>query len=461
MTTKAFEILFGGSRFGGKSEIGRAWLLKPFKDCESGHITWNDLRRYRGLVIRKNFKDLREWKDKTREFYKPTGAQIIGDEIRFPQGPIFWLGHLADRDSYEKYIGWEVHRLLIEELNQIPNEEDYEKLLSCVRSTIGIDPRVMVNTNPGGRGHLWIKKRFKIPNKPPPYDTIKQNTPRGKRVFIPATIDDNPIAKKKDPTYEAFLKNIPSKSLRLAWWKGDWTQFSGQFFDLNDNIHKIEPFEIPTNWQLWAGLDYGETHPTAYGLYAKSGIDDSIYRICEYVRPGPDSSEHARLCMDITKQCKWTQGKLPGFVHAGTDMWVKRTNVRIGDELVKETYKRSPADDFMDYGFNIVPANTDRINGWRKCHKVLRYENAEGDYIEPKFHYFSDSNEQFELCMQAMIHAKTGNTEDMQKQEGDDPADEFRYAMMGEETGDFKLSDYDETSSFDAMLTKGLIDEQF
>src|SRR3990172_8573819 len=131
----------------------------------------------------------------------------------------------------------------------------------------------MANTNPGGIGHVWIKKQWNIQGKPP-YQTIVQETPRGKRVFIPATIDDNPILKQIDPTYEEFLKHLPTDSLRLAWWKGDFTVFSGQYFDLNEKYHAIEPFKIPLEWPIWGALDYGETHNTAFGLYTRDQRND-------------------------------------------------------------------------------------------------------------------------------------------------------------------------------------------
>jgi len=48
---------------------------------------------------------------------------------------------------------------------------------------------------------------------------------------------------------------------------------------------------------------------------------------------------------------------------------------------------------------------------------------------EPQFYYFIDDNKEFERTLPNMIHKE--GTEDMAKVDGDDVADEFRYAMMG------------------------------
>jgi hypothetical protein len=140
---------------------------------------------------------------------------------------------------------------------------------------------------------------------------------------------------------------------------------------------------------------------------------------------------------DIVINCPYAGKRMPERVEAGTDMWIRRTSVNIGNERIKETLKRSPADDFADYGFNLVPANTDRVNGWRRCNQYLSYEIKDGILTKkPQFYYFKDENPQFEICIPAMIHGKT-NVEDMQKQDGDDVADEWRYAMMGIQKGSY------------------------
>jgi hypothetical protein len=72
-----FEILFGGSRGGGKTAAGMAWLLYDIQ---------NPL--FRALVIRRNFDDLKDWIDRAGIMYRSLGVKIAGNppEIVFPSG---------------------------------------------------------------------------------------------------------------------------------------------------------------------------------------------------------------------------------------------------------------------------------------------------------------------------------------------------------------------------------------
>ena len=55
----------------------------------------------------------------------------------------------------------EFHRILIEELTQIPREQDYLALIGSCRSTIPeLKPQILSTCNPGGAGHSWVKQRF-------------------------------------------------------------------------------------------------------------------------------------------------------------------------------------------------------------------------------------------------------------------------------------------------------------
>ena len=128
-----FEILYGGARGGGKSECGRRWLLR---DINNSNL--------RCLIIRKNAEDLSDWVDKAKGMYLPLGAEFVGRpvEIRFPSGALFRTGHLKDDNAYEKYLGHEYHRMCIEEITLIPNENSYLKLGRIYYRGLGVDKDV-------------------------------------------------------------------------------------------------------------------------------------------------------------------------------------------------------------------------------------------------------------------------------------------------------------------------------
>ena len=119
---KEKEILYGGSRGGGKSEAGLAWLVKP---------PYIHSPKYTSLVIRKNYEDLNDWAKRARIFYAGLG-EIVGKpaEIRWKAGGVTRLGHWNDKEALSKYLGHEIHKLLIEELTEtVGTELEYLQLL--------------------------------------------------------------------------------------------------------------------------------------------------------------------------------------------------------------------------------------------------------------------------------------------------------------------------------------------
>lgn len=218
LLSECYEILYGGARGGGKTDAGIVFMLTEPDPSLPLPI---EVPEYRGLVLRKNYTDLKDWTDRAMIHYRPLGGIIRnGDEIEFRCGAKIILGHLADDKSYMKYQGHEYQRELIEELTQIPSEELYLKILSSCRSTNPkLRPRSFSTANPGGPGHFWVKKRFVDVARPmtPFRDPVSGRT----RVYIPARVDDNPTLMANDPDYVKFLDSLPP-DLKAYWREGSW-----------------------------------------------------------------------------------------------------------------------------------------------------------------------------------------------------------------------------------------------
>lgn len=194
--------------------------------------------------------------------YKPA-------QITFPSGAIIRTGHLKDDQAYTKYQGQEYQRILIEELTQIPEEKRYLQLIASCRTTIPeIKTQVFATTNPGGVGHGWVKSRFIDPS-PPNIPFIDKTSGRG-RIYIPATVDDNPTLVQNDPAYVGFLDSLKDTDTELwkAWRLGDWDTFAGQFFrEFKRSSHVVLPF-IPdkTTSVIVGGMDWGYNAPFSFHL---------------------------------------------------------------------------------------------------------------------------------------------------------------------------------------------------
>lgn len=248
-----FEILYGGARGGGKTDAGQAFLTYH---VEKPH--------YRALVIRENATDLADWIDRARLMYVPHNAVVKGasPEIHFPSGAIIRTGHLKDDKAYTKYQGHEYHNILIEELTQIPTERRYQMLVSSCRSTDkDIPAQVFCTANPGNVGHEWVVKRWQLDNPDTYGKPITDKDSGRKRIFIQATITDNPHLMEADPEYAKYLESLP-ENLRRAWRYGEWDNFEvdGAYYGkIMQNLRDREritavPYEpsalVHTSWDL-------------------------------------------------------------------------------------------------------------------------------------------------------------------------------------------------------------------
>lgn len=262
-----FEILYGGSRGGGKTAAGIAWIAEE-----------TDHPKYRALVLRRNSDDLKDWIDRASTLYEALGASKVGSppEFHWPSGALIRTGHLNDDDAYTKYQGHEYHRILIEELTQIPTEKSYLKLLASCRSTIPeLRPHIFSTTNPGEVGHAWVKARFIDAGAWGQTIWTSAKLTDGTRVwhsriFIHATMDDNPTLMRNDPEYIASIEALKEvdPDTYYAWRYGDWDRFAGQVFkEWKKRTHVIPPV-IPSKSNahvLW--MDWGYSESSAFACY--------------------------------------------------------------------------------------------------------------------------------------------------------------------------------------------------
>ncbi len=292
MLEDAFEIFFGGAKGGGKSYCIIGWLLKgnpgvPLEEATPVDLSYINCPDYRALVVRKNLEDLNSWISEAYRIYSKLGANYTQkpNEFTFPSGAKIIMGHLDDDRAAEKYFGNVVHRAAVDELTFIDEYSNYMKLYSCVRSNIkGLKAQMLLTGNPGGPGTSWVMERFVEPVDSngdiiPPQTLIadREWNPFTKkveemtRIFIPASLKDNPKMIETDPLYYNRLAGLP-EAQRKAYLEGDWHALGGVFFPEFRSKHRdSEPPEachvITTGsrpllpWlPRFAGCDWGFGH---------------------------------------------------------------------------------------------------------------------------------------------------------------------------------------------------------
>jgi len=405
----AFEVLYGGARGGGKTEAGLAWMIEP---------TYLMNEKYRGLVIRRNYDDLRDWIDRAKMFYRTLGVRVTGNpaEFNFPSGAKIRTGHLADSDATYKYLGHEYHKILIEELTIIPDEENYLRLISTCRSTIkGLDPQVFCTTNPGGAGHMWVKQRFVDVSREEEY--IDPITGRN-RIFIPSRVYDNPTLMDNDPDYVKTLMGLPDE-LREAWLEGSWDVFSGQYFNKwRNEKHVVKPFKIPSDWHRYRCIDYGYSAPFAC-LWIAVDYDGDAYVYREHYEKQKPLSYHVQKIKELSGKEKY-QNTL-----ADPSMWIRNPQNTNNWSSALPTHM-SIADIMLFDGISVNRANNDRINGWNLLREYLEWNDS--DKPEPRIKFFSNC-ENLIRTLPMLVHSEK-KPEDVDTTQEDHAPDALRYGLM-------------------------------
>ncbi len=413
-----YEMLFGGSRGGGKTDAGQVWMAKP---------VFQGFERYRGLVIRRNAKDLADWLNRAKYMYP--GAKITGKPatITWPGGQEIVTGHLKDENAYEQYQGHEYQRMLIEELTQIPYEERFEMLLGSCRSTIpGLQAEFMGTTNPGGPGHMWVKKRWRIGEKetwgkpfiiPKDEDSVSKGD--SFRMFLPANIHDNPTLIQQDPQYLRYLENL-HEPLRSAWLRGDWDVFAGQFFlewEPKRHVISLEQakalgFGRPNN-KRFGGIDWGFAAPFCM-LWAEATHDNKVIHYRELY--GKE-----RYPWQWGEDIQKIMANEPlDAVFGDPSMWI-RNPLSWKSDATPMYSTRSIGHCLSSFIPGLVPANNARVSGWQNMAQLMTGE-------VPNYYIIAGTCPNLERTIPVMIRDEK-NVEDLDTDLEDHPVDADRYLL--------------------------------
>lgn len=290
LSSPHYEVFYGGAAGGGKSDCLLVDAL--------GQITHP---RYRALLLRRSYPELRELIDRSRVLYPAAwpGAKFKEADRTwvFPSGARIEFGYLsADSDAY-RYQGQEYTFVGFDELTHF-SEWSYHFVCSRIRTTAaGLNCYVRATSNPGGVGHIWVKSRFVDPAVPgtPVVDELTGQT----RVFIPSLLKDNPSLAATD--YGKRLLALPDAD-RKALLEGDWNAYSGSVFDFIPGVHTWtwKQFEeqtgfdhIPPEWTRFRIMDWGFAKPFAIYWIAVD-YEGRAYVYREFYGCEVDSKGHVR-----------------------------------------------------------------------------------------------------------------------------------------------------------------------
>lgn len=360
----------------------------------------------KGLYLRQIQKRAREsFEDLRRKLLAFTPHKAIQGLLRLPNDSFIVLGGFHYEKEVDDYLGLEYDFAIIEDATVL-SKTKYDAIRGSVRtSRDDWRPRVYVPANPGGIGHGWYVDEF-IKGK---LGTAFVHTTMGDNVFI-------------NPEYEDYLNSLTG-FLRKTWRDGDFSVSAGQFFTtFSEDLHVIEPFPIPSDWELIGALDHGNAHPTAAYILAKSN-DGVVYIVAEHVANRTPISVHAQAIRQML-------AGLPGGPFAVSHL---RSFVAGGDAFA-ETRKDggTVAKDYAKEGIHLAMANTARVQGAQEMQKRLGDPKFE---IEPSLFIFNNCHRLIE-CIPTLQHDPKRQEDvlkvdaDINGDGGDDEWDGARYGIM-------------------------------
>lgn len=435
-------IGYGGARGGAKSYAVRELALF-FGFHKKYKLKSLIFRRFSKELLNNHILPLYNSHPKVMTLFNKS-EKILYDEQK---NPVISFGYADSESDIYTFQGMEYDLIFIDEATQC-TENQINFLRTTNRTTkSGFKPKMILTMNPGGVSHAFIKRIF--------VDKIfrgNENSTDYKFIYSHLwdnvywvlqklaehgyTVDDyykkwneeqrrNFCLSYSD--YASKLAGLPHE-LKLAYLYGDWNIFGGSFFKGFDPSKQIiAPFLIPKEWKLTASIDPGFSSPCSFGLTARD-FEGNYYRIYTYYEKEKSSPEHRNAIVSLLKDPKsvvnkLTGGKMPDIFVAGRDAFAKK------DRYAIISSEKTFADLFADDGFYLIPAFTDRKQGWWAWKSLFSDTLA-----EPKYFIFSGFNNSLIDEINSAV-SDNKEPEDLSGK-GNDPSvsdhalDEQRYGLM-------------------------------
>lgn len=314
VASQADQVLFGGSLAGGKTEL----LLKHLVDVCSL------IPGVKVLIIRKSFPQMVEIEQRLRLRIPKTIATLNKSDhvMTFKHNDAeIHLGYLDSDDAAERFQGHQYAVITFDELTHYDQswvDRVTERLRDPERealmATYGLRVRMLAASNPGSRGHSWVKERFVDPAPDGEVFEVPVTDEDGQpmigkngkpivttRQFIRSSLWDNPFI--NPDRYLASMGEMDPERKRAMIY-GDWSIPAGtRFPQFRERVHVIKPedFPIPVVGAVRVvGVDYGTNDPFAAVWAAKVGDQIVIYR--DHVESDLAASQQAERVRELENE---------------------------------------------------------------------------------------------------------------------------------------------------------------
>lgn len=303
----ARDLFYGGARGGGKTDF----LLGDFA-AHAGRYG----EHAHGILFRRTYSELEEVEKRALQIYTLLGWKYNRSKRTFvaPNGATLKLRYLLRKTDAANYQGHQYTWMAFDELGNWPDPEPIDLLWACLRSAAGVPCVRRCTGNPGGPGHLWVRKRYveahPLGMRHFRYKPQEEENPslEIEAVYIPSKLDDNLLLRQNDPEYENRIAAAAHGSTALwnAWRHGDWWSVVGAAFEeWRSDVH-VQKLRVPTGWRWAAGMDWGYSSFGWFGLAAF----------------GPEGRVHLRWEWYFRKKRPREVGRILG-------LWMKKNRAKV------------------------------------------------------------------------------------------------------------------------------------
>jgi PBSX family phage terminase large subunit len=344
-----------------------------------------------------------------------SGNQIEGLSYRIKAQYGGGIIALRNLDDPKKYNSSEFALIAVDELTQNPFST-FEQLRSCLRYPGIDDVKFIAGTNPGGIGHVWVKRYFIDKCFP-----AEEKEP-GQFAFVRSLPTDNPY---NSPQYIEQLNSITDPKLRKAYIYGDWDIFEGQAFsEWNRNVHVCKPFFLPYDWARSLTIDYGWTAPSAVYWRASNGDGQRFY-YKELYKTNLTPTQLGEAIADMMDIKEMEAFMSNGIFTGDPSMWATKA----GEEPIANMILKALESKGLSFGrHQIIPAANDRVTKVAKFREGLSiYENYDKQPTA-KIIFFENCKEAIRTIPEMQYSLK--NPEDVDTTGEDHAFDSVAYDLM-------------------------------
>ena len=237
--------------------------------------------------------------------------------VRSQVGGISKIGFKSCDQGREKFQGTSLDYVWFDE------EPPYDIYLECKMRVLDKCGEIFGTMTPL-KGLTWV------------YNTIYLNDKNDNEIWY-ETMEwaDNPFLSKKE--IESMTKSLPAEEIESRRY-GKFMQNGGMVYsEFDENVHVIEPFEVPMEWQDNISIDPGLHNPLSAHFYAVD-YDGNVYVVAEHYQAQKTVEYHAEKIKEIARSLNWkTDSK--GFLRAIIDSAARQKTLASEKNVVELFYE--------------------------------------------------------------------------------------------------------------------------